>query len=392
VFPRYRAHIDGGVENVLQLHSTPAQIWADCGIAGVVCALAFLILAIRAAARARNSNSERFSPQVVAAIALVGYGVFSIFDYQLDLPIFALALATIAALLAPPQATAARADVSINIAALASLSLVLVGLFARHDSTAVLNTRGLAIADDPAKRDNALQLLYSSVSLNPDQEIAHFNLAWLQLTEDPARAEKHFRAAARLVPDKRGIYFGIALARINLNRPHDPLIERALALECLNDPLFLASPWWRRPEFAKVRDATRAQLSVIAESAARKLESQNDPRASLARYIAALAGWMDGYASPPEVLAHAWSAEQKTYFASDAAMPNFASSKILTQRNERTGYPVLMRDLDLPPPMDMLDVQENLLAVELFDFLFPPKGWLPAPVLVELFERTLKTS
>ena len=47
-------------------------------------------------------------------------------------------------------------------------------------------------------------LLRESLALNPDQEIAHFNLGWLLVVRAPAEAERHFLAAARLVPDKGG--------------------------------------------------------------------------------------------------------------------------------------------------------------------------------------------
>ena len=57
-----------------------------------------------------------------------------------------------------------------------------------------------------------------SVVLNPDQEIAHFNLGWLLLAPDPVVAEKHLLAAAHLVPDKGGVYFGLGLARLNQGR------------------------------------------------------------------------------------------------------------------------------------------------------------------------------
>jgi hypothetical protein len=55
-------------------------------------------------------------------------------------------------------------------------------------------------------------------------------------------------------------------------------------------------------------------------------------------------------------------------------------------RRERTGYPVLMKNLDVPPPEDLFDVQEDPRMADSLRFLFPPKGWLPAPRLLELLE------
>jgi len=50
---------------------------------------------------------------------------------------------------------------------------------------------------------------------------------------------------------------------------------------------------------------------------------------------------------------------------------------------ERTGYPVLMRDLDLPPPLDVYEVRE--WAAPPTNAL-PAKGWLASPVLIELLD------
>jgi hypothetical protein len=51
-------------------------------------------------------------------------------------------------------------------------------------------------------------------------------------------------------------------------------------------------------------------------------------------------------------------------------------------RRERTGYPVLMRNLDLPPPTDLFDVREAAAGAE----KLPPKGWLPSPLLLSLLD------
>jgi hypothetical protein len=51
-------------------------------------------------------------------------------------------------------------------------------------------------------------------------------------------------------------------------------------------------------------------------------------------------------------------------------------------RRERTGYPVLMRNLDLPTPVDLFDVRGT---APIPDWL-PPKGWLPSPLLLSLLD------
>jgi hypothetical protein len=50
-----------------------------------------------------------------------------------------------------------------------------------------------------------------------------------------------------------------------------------------------------------------------------------------------------------------------------------------------------MRDLDLPVPTDLFDVQENDLAAGELNFLFPRKGWLPAPLLLPLLDAAPKS-
>jgi len=45
-----------------------------------------------------------------------------------------------------------------------------------------------------------------------------------------------------------------------------------------------------------------------------------------------------------------------------------------------------MRQPDLPVALDLFTVQENLLATGECRFLFPSKGWLPAPRLLLLLD------
>ena len=54
-------------------------------------------------------------------------------------------------------------------------------------------------------------------------------------------------------------------------------------------------------------------------------------------------------------------------------------------RRERTGYPVLMRNLDLPTPLDLYDVRESAAPASTDAAAsLPPKGWLPSPLLLKL--------
>ncbi len=343
-YPRYRAGLDGGAENVLQLHSTPAQLWAEFGAAGLACALALAALALRAFVRCATPSP--------AALALVGYAVFSLADWQLDVPVFAFAVALCLASLAPPSTPPSLSPRLVGCFTLGALAVVV--LLGRPDLIPELNVRALTLARDPAGAPAAIALLRESLALNPDQEIAHFNLGWLLLIRDPAAAEKHFLAALHLVPDKGGVYFGLGLACLNQNRP--AAAAHAFALECLNDPAFLFSPWWRESSFAPHVPATRAAFTDLIALAQKKLLRATWAAAQLPA-VAALAPRLGVVPTGPE----------RAY------------------RRERTAYPVLARNLDLPPPLDLYDVRELTPPPPALATL-PPKGWLPSPLLLELLD------
>jgi O-antigen ligase len=376
VFPRYRAGLDGGAENVLQLHSLPAQLWAELGASGLIVALALAGLALRAAWPSPNARP--------VLLALAGYAVFSLTDWQLDVPVFAFALALATAWLAPDASSVSPLSPRVLGGATVAV-LVLIGGLGRPDPTPDLNVQALALAREPAQVDHAIALLNESLALNPDQEIAHFNLGWLLVVRDPAAAEQHFLAAAHLVPDKGGVYFGLGLARFNRDQ-RDGAVQ-AFALENLNDPLFLVSPWWRTTAFAGLRAETSRMVTRMADEIAQRAAAQNRRLAAEAHYTATLAAWLQGRTSAAEMLDAALTPEQTAYFARRPNVPAFDAAAVRFYRRERIGYPVLMRDLDLPDPVDLFDVQENALASDQFRFLFPPKGWLPAPLLLELLDH-----
>jgi len=343
-YPRYRATLDGGAEDVLQLHSTLLEIWAGLGTAGLLLAGGFVCLCARGRAR---------SP--LAAATLAGYGVFALTDYQLDVPVFVFACAALAARLADsaPAPATGRGRLGLGLSALVAAG-VIAALGAR-DRTPYLNTEALALARDPAQHDRAVALLNESLLLNPDQEMAHFNLGWLLLVTAPADAERHFRAAAQLVPDKGGVYFGLGVARLNQGQPDGA--ARAFALECLNDPRFLASPWWTVPAIAAQRAATRSDFIQLAGEAGAML--------------------------PPGT----WAAGQDRLLLGLAPrLGEVSAGREKNYRRERLGYPVLTRNLDLAPPVDLFDVREDPRFAASVPFALPPKGWLPSPLLLKLLD------
>jgi len=349
VYPRYRHSLDGGAENVLQLHSTPAQLWAETGAAGLLVAAGFLFLALRGWRQAR-----------VAAAALAGYAAFAFTDYQLDVPVFSAAVAALAALLVPAESPGAAAAGVRRILAGAVLGAAgVIAVFGARDPAPALNTEALALARNPAQRDQAVALLRQSLALNPDQEIAHFNLGWLLVMPDPAAAEKHFLAAAHLVPDKGGVYFGLGLARLGLGRTDDA--ARAFALECLNEPLFLASPWWSEPAIAAQRKRTIDHFYAF-----------------LARAT--------GPASPTVATWWDFQVPRLRSLAPRLGQPSAGDEKAF--QRDRLGYPVLMRNLDLPVPTDLYVVREDPRFPASVPFPLPSKGWLPSSRLLNLLDAS----
>lgn len=354
-YPRYRASLDGGAENVLQLHSTPVEAWATLGAAGIAAMAGFAWMVWRGRKR---------SP--AAAAALAGYGVFALTDYQLDVPVFTAAVAVLAAMLVVPApvesanagaSPAGKSRVRFAVGIAAAGAVAIIAAFGRPDPTPRMNVDALEAASHAAGSTRATDLLRQSLALNPDQEIAHFNLGWLLLADNPSDAETHFLAAARLVPDKGGVYFGLGLARLNQGKAD--AAAAAFALECLDDPSFIASPWWTMPALAEMRDRTAVRLAHDASEIAAELPSGT------------------------------WAAEQAKRIESIAAnVGRISPTSDKQYRRERTGYPVLMRNLDIPPPTDLYDVRENPDFAAALPFPLPPKGWLPSPLLLKRLEET----
>jgi O-antigen ligase/tetratricopeptide (TPR) repeat protein len=102
-YPQVRAKLSGGVDNVLQLHNTPLQLWATLGGAGVFAAGLIGVGLLSALYRALSRRYERergedlpfahvrgqptSSPGMAAAVSTLGYWLFSLTDHQLDVPL-----------------------------------------------------------------------------------------------------------------------------------------------------------------------------------------------------------------------------------------------------------------------------------------------------------------
>lgn len=505
LYPEYRAQLSGGVDNVLELHNTPVQVWAEHGAAGLAALLALglgvAIAAWRTAffrdrdAAAGDGTRERRAWATALIASLAGYAVFAVTDYQLDVPLFPAVLAAMLAVLSALTRPAAASHVTWSPTLMRALPAALVAagagacawftvpdLRARHafvngvialehgdeggfaagvhraaalapwepfypDQLALhLAARADAATDEAEARKlraEAVVLLRESLRLRSAQELCHFNLGWLFLDLDqPAAAAPHFRAAAGLVPDKGGVYFGLGLALLLAGR--EEAATQAFALEWINDPRSATSPAWERPGLRERRAAVATAAGAFLET----LAKSPPPATAEPAYVGALLRWwleptpanaaraaaaardaqrrlffqtMAGeVAAPPaapvdaagwELLHEAWRAADPAHalaalpvepaalreplagriaahrdsFAEAFTAPVGDSPALVRRlRHERPAYGMLMRNSDGLRVVDRFVFEENLLATDFCGFLFPPKGWLPAPVLVRL--------
>lgn len=487
VYPRVRARLDGGTENVLQLHNTPVQLWATTGTIGVI---AMVLLA--GGSLAEMMRARRTPILFAASASLLGYGVVALTDHQLDLPFMAVLLATNLALLtsADPRVGQAvqpsrlrRALVGVPFAVLVLVSLratipdqrarqlydSALTLLGRNQQDAFIATLDRATDVTPHdsyfqhraaawllnQRENtgdatrqrslantAAARLEQSLTTGAHQEFAHFNLGWLHLDfSRPTEAVSHFVAAARLVPDKGGIYFGLGLAYNMAGQPEAAV--RSFALEIINDPRSLTSPAWELPALAalqpKVRDEVFRLFSRLRHEfpPARAMEAwtrwwwgesvslaelRPGFNAESARFLAALpaiardepvpsaaAAWSQAYAAwqtcrtagvmpPPDAFmtvargdrafaaALAWRAQRHPDdFRQFLTAPTGDDPTFLrTLRRERIGYGMLAFHPEGPPLRDLYIVQENRVFTDLAAALLPAKGWLPGRFLLAL--------
>ena len=505
VYPRYRARLSGGVDDVLQLHNTPAQLWAEFGLPGVIAAVLLLVGIVRRARGCWRPATPAEPPVAplchhlarAVTVTLVGYAVMSLTDYQLDIPLFAAVAATLLALLQAcilaPGGEGGSGFGSRSVrrwlgAGLLAALVVMVWstvpnararwLFAeaatareegRPDVFVAGAERAASTApwdvfypvqlgafygeqflrdSDPAAQARAgrkcADLLQRALAINPDQEYCHFNLGWLWLREaEPGRAEDHFRAAARLVPDKGGVYLGLGLSRLARNDP--TAAARAFALEWLNDPAAIASPQWDAPPLAGLRGEVAAALHRQAAGWLTEAGLADETRRQL-RYVEALVDWWLGaapdlatiertgsptqrwffeqlpaierraYTLPASRPPHPWEqcyvawrdgtapegaddapfaaavgrhlARHRDSFARALASPpgdEPALARIV--RHQRIGYNVLLRNQDGFLLSDLYIFPENRLMPAYASFLFPAKGYLPGWLVLGSLDR-----
>lgn len=314
LYQRFRPYWAGReAEGVYQLHSTPAHLWAELGLWSVLLSLGLLLWLLSDGARWWQRVSLRptgLPTYLVASLyaGLLGYGLLSLADYQLDnLSISGTIVLYLALLSAEFHRTPAidpETEVSserwlawpLTLAPVMAWMGVGVGLAAivwlmpihrawmlssqgfttlnrTSDATVLLDhlkqaeklvpwepyyplqlgwqLGNLSLQTTDSKQQGALtqqgiQALQRGIHLSPYWEFGHSNQAWLSLSQNPAAAAKGFARSAALIPAKRGVMYGLGLSLLALNQ-----VDRALdafTLELLRDPILLTSPVWTMPQ------------------------------------------------------------------------------------------------------------------------------------------------
>ena len=328
VYQAYRPHWAGrDAELQFQLHSTPAQLWGELGLWGVIVPLALtgviLALTIRWIRADARQTPAGLPPLLVWCLlaALVGFALISLTDYQLDiLPIsgvLVLYLATLSYALAPYGRTALRPNpnpnrlnrilASLGIGICLAMTLWLVPV---HRAWGLSSDGFAALAKQDINRfaqnlDRAHQLapweiyypyqlgwnlgdLSYQVTDNPDlqtvlrrdaiawfevgndtvpyQEFGHSNLAWLLIENNqPDQAKASFQRSIALIPAKPGVFFGLGFSC--LQQGDTDCATEAFALELIRHPVVLTSPMWRfgvlAPLFVPVTERLDALYSEL---------------------------------------------------------------------------------------------------------------------------------
>jgi hypothetical protein len=312
LYQKYRP-IWAGQESELtyQLHSTPAQLWAEMGLSGIFPAFGAVFLLVYLLWRWLSQKQEERSDRILLWSIYAGflaYGIITLTDYQLDnvaisgtLVIFLAIIASIFTYKPHPQPLSCKERGEIDsplpyakaivLTGLGILIAVIIWLIAIHRAWQLSSNAFLALNQEkpdfntfvdnltkaqelapwesyysyqlgwnignlglqtrnPEIIADGINWLERGIKVSPYQEFAYSNLGWLLLDRNPDKATQAFDRSTQLVPAKKGVFFGLGLSLLAQNKV-DLGIE-AMALEILRDPIFLTSPIWRSPKLKTI--------------------------------------------------------------------------------------------------------------------------------------------
>ena len=317
-------------ELVYQLHSTPAQIWAELGLWGIALGLGLTIWLIGAGYRLWRLVPFPHCPWDHRLLGwslfsgLFGYGIMSLTDYQLDIVAIsgtvAIYLACLLSFLSVAPAPALSKPRFLRGLQWGTVSfLMILGLWLtpihrawqlssigfnaiapKLDAPAIKvftnqlqkahelapwepyysaqlgsNLVNAALQDRnaqsrPALIQQSLQAFRQTVAAAPHQEYGHSSLGWLQIIARQPAIDA-FTAAAQLAPAKRGVFYSLGLSLLHQGRSDEAV--QAMTLEILRDPLWLTSPVWRTPQLAAIVPKVQSNLHRAVSTAAAALSA-----------------------------------------------------------------------------------------------------------------------
>ncbi len=364
----------GGYEAqiIYQLHSTPAQIFAECGVLGVLVGLGAVILWAALLWRWFKTDFNHQDLIIAGSLlcAILGYFAISLTDYQLDnvaiSGILVVYLAAIASILRQikdfiPFPYARR----VSLAGLAFTIVVLIGLLPIHRGWQVSSQGFNALAQEepnwegfvaqltqahaivpwepyypyqlgwnlgdralqsqePRERqallDQSINWFQEGLNVSRDREFGYSNLGWLQLNQgNPQAATGSFVQSAQLVPAKRGVFYSLGLSLL-LQRETE-LATDAFTLEVLRNPIFITSPLWT------LRELQGIYPQVLASAIARctNLLDQESVSSELDAYLHQIRGmffwWQGNLAAANESLKDQTSPLSEAVLAISAGEP-----------------------------------------------------------------------
>ncbi|XGW00497.1 MAG: O-antigen ligase family protein [Leptolyngbya sp. BL-A-14] len=345
LFQQYRPGWAGQqAEWAYQLHSTPAQLWAELGLWSVLVSLGAIVLLGRLVVIwLRDGATSAHTPPILMGClwsSLLGYSVVCLTDYQLDnvcisgtlvvflavltaesrdrrslvtqvegdrlplessitvphrftplllyplpfLPLMGLGILIAAAIWLIPvhrawllssQGFAAlnRGDASTFVQRLSQAhQLAAWEPYYTYELGWNLGNLGLQTRDPKQQEkliEEGISWLRRGVQSSPSQEFGYTSLGWLLLDRQPKAASQAFAQAARLVPAKRGVFYGLGLSLLAQGQAESAIA--AMTLEALRDPLFITSPIWKLPTlaplYAPVTRRLETELAALLETA-----------------------------------------------------------------------------------------------------------------------------
>lgn len=306
LYQRYRPYWAGReAELHFQLHSTPAQIWAELGGWGIVASIILIILLMQATwqwAKSPIRPNALPRPMVWSLLAgLVAYGIISLTDYQLDnlciVGTIAIYLTVLTKAFTHSSAVAQgttdhnKRTRLISITGLGILLAVVWWLTPIHRAWAASSQAFQALQKDDLNtfteqlqkahtlapwesyypyqlgwrlgdisfqtpepfRATAIDWFTRGNEASPYQEFGQSNLGWLLIAVDAQAAQNAFAQSIQLVPAKPGVFLGLGYSLLRLGKTD--LAIQALTLEVLRHPLVISSDIWKFPQFAPLYDS-----------------------------------------------------------------------------------------------------------------------------------------